>query len=135
MFKWRIGWKFSREEKKGSLHLFVPSGPTLWTLWTAYIKPNCSSMRSWWFCLGVPLGEHKWAAKLCQLLASTLAHFYALVLLICKLAKQTEVTLAKTVKKKLFEVILVFCYTQLSLCTMATIRGQREKYFVKRLKQ
>lgn len=51
------------------------------------------------------------------------------------LAKQTEVTLAKTVKKTLFEVNLLFCYMQLSLCTMATFRGQREKYFVKRLKQ
>jgi len=64
------------------------------------------------------------------------AHFYGLVLLICMLAKQTEVTLTKTVKKKtLFEMNLLFCYTQLSLGTMATIRGQREKYFVKRLKQ
>ena len=30
---------------------------------------------------------------------------------------------------------LLFCYMHLSLCTMATVRGQREKYFVKRLKQ
>ena len=41
----------------------------------------------------------------------------------------------KLLKKTLFEVNLLFCYMQLSLCTMATIRGQREKYFVKRLKQ
>ena len=50
------------------------------------------------------------------------------------LAKQTEVTL-KLLKKTLFEMNLLFCYTQLSLCTMATVRGQREKYFVKRLRQ